>query len=232
MGARFTSIKQALIEQLHNGELVMGSKTPSENQLAQQYNVSRMTARRALTELVNEGYLLRVQGAGTFVADSRPVGSMFAVRAIDTEIVERGQQYHAVVHSQTLIRANADQAGLLAVELDSDLYQLEVVHFADNTPLQFEQRLILPAWASGFLDEDFTAQTASAYLTAQAPLTEADTLVEAVLPSETVVEALLISPSEPCLKVSRRTYSTQGLVSFACLFHPGSRYRLGGHLAF
>ncbi len=232
MGARFADIKQALLEQIHNGELAMGSKTPSENQLAQRFGVSRMTARRAVTELVDEGYLLRMQGAGTFVADSRPVGSMFAVRAIDTEIAERGQGYCARVLCQTSMHADADQASVLGVEQGGELYCLEVVHFADDIPLQFEQRLILPAWAEGFLSWDFTAQTASAYLSAQAPLTEADTLIEAVLPTRKVCEALAINQGEPCLKISRRTYSTQGLVSFARLYHPGSRYRLGGHLAF
>ena len=45
-----------------------GDQVPSENQLAQQHGVSRMTARRALSEMVDEGILLRSQGLGTFVS--------------------------------------------------------------------------------------------------------------------------------------------------------------------
>ena len=40
--------------------------------LAERYQVSRMTARRALTELVEEGILIRTQGLGTFVSDHDP----------------------------------------------------------------------------------------------------------------------------------------------------------------
>ena len=45
-----------------------------------------MTARRAITELVNEGILVRSQGLGTFVSDHRPMSSMLEIRSIHDEI--------------------------------------------------------------------------------------------------------------------------------------------------
>lgn len=56
---------RALIEQ----ELEIGSQLPTEKEIAQIYDVSRITVRQALASLADEGYVERRQGAGTFVAD-------------------------------------------------------------------------------------------------------------------------------------------------------------------
>ena len=62
MQARYLQIKTAILDSIEAGNMKPGDKVPSENQLTNTYAVSRMTARRALTELVEEGILLRSQG--------------------------------------------------------------------------------------------------------------------------------------------------------------------------
>lgn len=232
MSARFVAIKKQLLTQIHSGTVAIGAKVASENQLAQQHGVSRMTARKALTELVNEGYLLRVQGAGTFVADSRPLSSMLTIRSIDEEICERGQRYRSEVLTQKHSAASDSEAACLGLNEGDELCQLDVIHFADDVPVQLEQRLIHPHWAEQFMAQDFSRQTASQYLSRQAPLTQADHVVEAIVPDNKVSAALQIDQRQPCLLVTRRTYSSLGIVSYARLYHPGNRYRLGGHLDF
>lgn len=51
-----------------------GDKIPSETELAEIYNVSRITVRRAVSELCDEGYLAKHQGKGTFVTHRRSPG--------------------------------------------------------------------------------------------------------------------------------------------------------------
>ena len=65
---KFTQIKQFIFEQIESGNWLEKQRVPSENELATQFAVSRMTARRALQELTDEGVLSRSQGSGTFVA--------------------------------------------------------------------------------------------------------------------------------------------------------------------
>ncbi|MBL4908494.1 MAG: GntR family transcriptional regulator, partial [Alteromonadaceae bacterium] len=64
--AKFIIIKQYICQQIESGQWPQHAKVPSENELALQFNVSRMTARRALQELTEQGILVRSQGAGTF----------------------------------------------------------------------------------------------------------------------------------------------------------------------
>ena len=65
-----------------------------------------------------------------------------------------------------------------------------------------------------------------------APLTEAKHTIEAKMADVAQLALLEIAAVEPCLQITRRTWSRQGVVSFARLVHPGSRFRLGGHLTF
>jgi GntR family transcriptional regulator len=65
----YMQIQEALEAQIRSGQLPPGSRVPSELELVAQYNVSRMTARKALDGLVARGQLFRQQGKGTFVAE-------------------------------------------------------------------------------------------------------------------------------------------------------------------
>jgi GntR family histidine utilization transcriptional repressor len=83
-----------------------------------------------------------------------------------------------------------------------------------------------------YLQQDFSSHTPHEYLSAVAPLTEAKHTVEAIMANELLQQRLAIAATEPCLQILRRTWSRQGVVSFARLVHPGSKFKLGGHLTF
>ena len=230
--ARFVQIKSALLDQIERGEMCPGDKVLSENQLAASFGVSRMTARRALTELVTEGTLARSQGLGTFVSDSRPMSSILEIRSIDDEIIQRGHRYSNQVLAVQTIQTSEQQSVWLGVALDSLVFQTKVVHLENGLVIQLEDRLVNPALAPQYIEQDFTHTTANHYLSKVAPLTQADHSVEAILPDKKLALILNIDIAQPCLKLSRRTYSSKGIVSYACLYHPGNRYRIGGHLDF
>lgn len=56
------------MEKISNGEYLMDSKIPSEQELCELYEISRPTVRQAISELTNNGYLYKKKGKGTFVA--------------------------------------------------------------------------------------------------------------------------------------------------------------------
>lgn len=64
----YYQIKEALQEMIDNSELSPGNPVPSERDLCERFAISRMTAGKAVTALVNEGILYRERGRGTFVA--------------------------------------------------------------------------------------------------------------------------------------------------------------------
>ncbi|NDO75834.1 MULTISPECIES: histidine utilization repressor [Shewanella] len=230
--AKFARIKQYISDRIESGEWVEHSRVPSENQLAELFECSRMTARRALTELVDNGVLERSQGLGTFVAEFKSQSSMLSIRNIADEIKARGHGYSVQVLELTAIEALAPIAIALGLETGSRVFYSVLVHCEEGLPLQLEERFVNPQLIPDYLQQDFNLQTPHEYLSQVAPLTEARHTIEAIVANEQIRARLTIPASEPCLQILRRTWSRQGMVSFARLIHPGSRFRLGGHLTF
>lgn len=229
---QFIRIKASLLAAIEQGDYAPGAQVLSENQLADKHGVSRMTARRALTELVDEGILARSQGAGTFVCDQRPMSSMLTIRGIRDEVLARGHDYQCHVLAQKSVPADSYAASCFGVAEHVSLFHSLILHLENQIPIQLESRLVNPAMAPDYLEQNFTAVTVNQYLNTIAPLTEAEHSVEAVLATAQQAGYLQIAATIPCLQIHRRTYSRRGVVSLARLIHPGNRYRLGGHLHF
>ena len=232
MAAKFEQIKSFILNAIESGEWQENDLVPSENKLAEQFEVSRMTARRALEELSAQGILVRTKGSGTYVASLKGQGSMFEIKDIADEIKGRGHEYHSQVLELETIQAIAPIAIALGVDIDSEVFRSVIVHFDNNKPVQVEERFINPDLAPEYLQQDFATTTPHEYLSKVAPLTEARHTIEAISPSEQVCEWLQMYNPEPCLQLIRRTSSKSGVVCFARIIYPGSSYRLGGQLTF
>lgn len=73
----YQNILNDLILKIESNELKLGSRLPSEQQLSETYNVSRITIRRALQELEKRGYILKQQGRGSFVTNQEVDSELF-----------------------------------------------------------------------------------------------------------------------------------------------------------
>ncbi len=226
---RYLQLKELIIGQISAGELRPRDRVPSENELVDATGVSRMTANRALRELGNEGYVERVAGVGTFVSDLKAASHVLEVRNIADEIKRRGHSHSATVLRQEKSIADSDTAKALQIDEGDAVFRLVLIHYENAIPIQVEQRFVLTEFAPGCLEQDFTAMTPSAYLSAISPLQEAEHVVRAVMPDVNTKEWLDMSADEPCLLVSRRTWAHGRPVSFARLYHPGRRFELSGH---
>jgi GntR family histidine utilization transcriptional repressor len=227
---KFTQIKQFIFEQIESGNWLEKQRVPSENELATQFAVSRMTARRALQELTDEGVLSRSQGSGTFVACFKSQSSLMEIRNIADEIRDAGFTYSASVIEISKTIADENIAVDLDIALGDAVYFSKILHKQNDVAIQLEQRFVNAALVPEYINQDFSTITAHEYLSQEAPLTEATHQIEAVIAESKISELLAITSQQPCLQVKRRTWSRAGVVSLAILTSPGDKYRLGGHL--
>ncbi len=226
---RYQQLKDLIIGRISSGELQPSDRVPSENELVEAMNVSRMTANRALRELNDEGYVDRIAGRGTFVSDFRSQSHLLEVQNIADEIAGRGHTHSSRVIRQSRQHARGEVARALHVEQGTDIFHLLLVHYENKVPVQVEDRHIVASFAPGCLEQDFERLTPSAYLTSVAPLQEAEQVVRASMPNRAVSQHLEMAEGEPALVVIRRTWSKGRPVTFGRLHHPGSRYELTGH---
>ncbi|WP_025739602.1 histidine utilization repressor [Salinivibrio socompensis] len=223
---RYQQIKNFIQENIEARVWPVGTRIPTEYELCDQFNVSRMTVNKAVRDLVAEGLLERTPRLGTFVSEPKAESPLMDIRNIADEVNARGQSYHSDIHTLKRISAPADVAMRLGVMVGTSVFYSEIVHYGDAIPLQLEQRWINPVLAPDYLAQDFNQTTPNEYLSTVCPVNTIEHTVEAIQATPAIQQVLAMRSDEPCLLLHRRTWSQQTLVSAALLYHPGSRYKL------
>lgn len=224
----YQQAKAHIVSQIASGKWRPNARILSEHELARMFGISRMTANRAMTELANEGHIVRVAGVGTFVAAEKPQGHLLEIRNIADEIAARGHQHQARVVVHESVSAPPRLAIEFGIRTRDPLFHSVVVHLENGEPIQVEDRYVNPESAPRYLDVDLTRRTANEYLTEVAPLATAEHVVSAVTPSREIAKLLHMKAGEPALLLHRRTWSQRSVASTADLYHPGTRYNLAG----
>jgi GntR family histidine utilization transcriptional repressor len=225
----YQGIKDFILGRIHSGEWAEGHQVPSENELAREFKVARMTANRALRELTAEKVITRVQGAGTFVARPKYESTLVAIRSISDEIATRGHRHRASVLALGAAVADAVLAEEMQVKAGSPIFHSRLVHFENEEPVQLEERWVNPAAAPDYALQDFSQITPNQYLVRVAPLSRVEYRIEAALPETETRAHLAMVDDEPCLVLHRRTWTQKLVASVANLWHPGNRFRFTGH---
>lgn len=229
---KFETIVQFARRRIHSGAWTPGERAPSENALSEQFGVSRMTARRALDQLARSGDIVRRRGAGSFIADDSVRSSYLVVRNIADEVIDAGQRYGSRVVRHRAITCDAEIAAALELERGATVYHSIIAHLADDEAVQLEYRYVRPDAAPGYLEADLAVETPNHYLQRICPLVEARQEIAAAMPKAAQCELMGIRRNEPCLLITRTTWAKCGLVSYARILAPSSRYRLMGRLQF
>ncbi|MDR5865680.1 histidine utilization repressor [Halomonas koreensis] len=226
----YLKIQQHLLEKIHGGDWPPHHQIPPEEQLARDFGVSRMTANKAIRDLVQQGYLTRQPGVGTFVTDHKAESSLVEVHNIAAEVAGRGHAYDSQVLAAEALDANDEVSMRLGVRLGTRVFHTLIVHREDGVPIQLEDRYVNPREVPHYLATDFSRQTPNEVLEAACPISDVEHVVEAVLVDPTTAERLEMAADQPCLRMIRRTWSGDHLVSYARLLHPGDRYKLRSSL--
>src|SRR5450755_5198057 len=92
----YQKLKEHVLQNIRSGAWRAGERVPSEHELVREFKVSRMTANRALRELMRSGVLARVAGVGTFVGDFKAAAHPLQIRNIAEEIRNRGHRHRAL----------------------------------------------------------------------------------------------------------------------------------------
>jgi GntR family histidine utilization transcriptional repressor len=221
-------IKRFVLDKIDSGVWPEGFHVPSETELAKAFGTARMTVHGALHDLAASGILTRRPGAGTRVARRRPQSTLLEIRNIHDEIAERGHRHVAKVHRLAAKTCNLETATELELPPGSMAFQSIIVHCEDDRPIQIENRFVRPAFAPGYLDQDFTRATPYEFLMGLGPLDEVEHIIQSLMPDRATRVLLKMPEGEPVLHVRRRTWSGGVVVSSARLIHPGFSYSLVG----
>src|SRR5512143_2278562 len=215
----YSRIQEHIAELILSGKLAPDTKIQSEREYSEDLGVSRMTVRRALTELVNEGLLERKHGSGTYVA--KPKVTYESAELVN--YVEAMRQRNIATASQLLefseIVASRRLAELLKIEIGNPIYRVDLLRFANRVPVILE-RVFFPCVRFPKLEEwDLEKSSIYDLLTSvyNVELGRISQTVEAIAAVDTVAQQLRIEENAPLLMLSRIIYKkeTEEVVLFS-----------------
>jgi GntR family transcriptional regulator len=201
-------IQQALLEQMQQGLLKPGQQLPTETELAQQYQVSRITAKRALDDLVRQGRAFRRQGRGTFVAQTR-IREISGFRSFSEDIRARGLVPGAQVLRFEDIEPDPETCTHLRLEAGERVYLLKRLRLADDDPVAVETAYLPCHICPGLIHEELNNQSLYAILMEkyQVVPTWADAEIEAMPATKEDALLLKLKVGQPVLAAHRVTFS-------------------------
>jgi len=195
--------------------------------LAARGGVSRLTVQRAIRDLVSEGYLKRLQGAGTFVADRPQHFSLFEVRDLAEEARMRGAKPETDVLVQRRVVPDERVRTLMELPIDTPCFHAVLLQRADHAPLAIEERYARCDIFTDFLEQNFEKQSVYAYFQRFTALGEVETILHAVIPNKQYRHWLEIAAGEPCLYLERRNRMKGEIVTLTRFTYAGADFSLG-----
>ena len=228
--AKYQKIYQYLLDQIHSKSICPGDKLPNENDLAEIFQVHRMTVRQATDKLVNDNMVVRKRGKGTFLLAESPPMLTRSLEGISTyydDVVKAGLVPRYKTLEAQIVTADLQVAANLGLSANEQVVYIKRLMLASSVPLVVE-RCYLPAslFASILKLELNTMLYQILREEYGYNLTKSRQELMAVLPSEAERKLLKISSNCPCISVEGVVYSDTGIpIEFTRSLYRGDKYR-------
>lgn len=130
----YKQVSHIISEGIRKGELAVGEKLPSELELMKDFNVSRITIRGAISELVADGLLIRSQGKGTFVAPQKKLQSANDIKGLTDSCRQAGKVLKSQVLSVDYAYPTHADSEFLNIDESQQVLEIKRLRFIDGHP--------------------------------------------------------------------------------------------------
>jgi len=226
-------LKEALKRLLESKDYKPGDRFLSENEIAKEYGVSRMTARRVMDDLSKEGLILRVPGKGSFVTKRKFVEKLTELVGFTQDMERKGYVPGTRVLQRDLIYPPKEVQEILQLERGEKVLVLRRVRYASAEPVALQTAYVPLKFFPGIENVDF--EKASLYATfkrfGKPPAWAKQDMEAIVIQDLEQAELLGVAPGSPGLVSERLTYDLDGNpIEFTITIFRGDKYRFTVHL--
>jgi len=224
----YTQIENYIKEKILSEELKPYDLIPSEPVLAKMFEVSRMTARSAVDNLVNNGFVYRVKGKGTFVNHKKFDRGERGLKSFSEEMIERGLKPSHELLNFSIIEASYAHAKWLNCDKCDKIYQIERLMLANDMPMAYEIIYREVKVTPGLTKNDFQGKSVYKQLEdLNIKIDHADQQVEAILPHQSIADLLGLEINNGVLLIKSVTYTkNQEIVQFTKSYYRADQYAL------
>ncbi|MGC3939846.1 GntR family transcriptional regulator [Roseobacter sp. EG26] len=230
-GPRYLQLRQRLSEGVDQGILKAGSSLPPERELAAITNLSRVTVRKAIQALAEDGVIVQKQGSGSFVASDTPKfeQSLSRLTSFSEDMSRRGMASTSIWLERGVFMPSPDEVLALALTADASVSRIARLRTADNKPMAIERASL----STEMLPNPLIVETSLYEVLEKAGLRPIRALqkISAINLAEDNANLLEVSPGEAGLRIERTSYLADGrVVEFTQSIYRGDTYNFVAEL--
>jgi len=206
-------LKSILQGQIQSGELLPDSRLYSEHELCKMFGVSRTVVREALSELVHDRFIYRIQGKGTFISGRKEeqdyAGSNIGFSG---EMIGKGRKVLTKILEQKLADPGEREHRMLRLNGPQRVVQIRRLMYIDDKPRLLVDMSFPADLVSGFENVNLSNRSIYDVLRRRYGLvpTSSERWIEAILPTDQQAALLNISPDTPLLGIESCAYLADG----------------------
>lgn len=224
---RYIQIEEELRGIIAAQELGPYEQVPSEAELCKRFDVSRMTARKALDRLVGDGMLFRQAGKGTFVAPPKIAHGPSQQLSFSAAMLALGLRHSTRVLATGMVPAPSNIALALNLPFGAPAVFVRRLRLVENIPAAIHMAYLLPRFAS-LLDADLTGSLYDLMVALGERVEQARDMVEAVAASREDAVVLKVAAGSPLIFIHGVAYSASlEPLRYSEALYCGNRFRFG-----
>jgi GntR family transcriptional regulator len=207
----YHQLEEYIKRQIENGILQEEAIIPSEREYAETFQISRMTVRQAINNLVSLGYLMRQKGRGTFVNKKKVEQELQGMTSFTEDMLSRGMKPSSSLLSFQIIPAENKIALGLRIDENKSVYKIKRIRLADGAPMALETAYIPVEIVPGLTEENSNLSLYQ-YIEENLSLSisEATQEIEASIAGSLDAKPLAINEGDPVLLIERISYLENG----------------------
>lgn len=224
-GPLYMRLRRLIEEAVASGLLKDGEALPTERDIAELADLSRVTVRRAVDDLVKQGRLIRRHGSGTFVAGgvSRVEQSLSQLTSFTEDMARRGLKARSEWLERGVVAPSPDEMMVLGLSVGGRVTRLERLRIAGDVPMAIERASII----SEFLPDPMVVEGSlyDALGKRSARPIRATQRIAARNVDEREAELLQVRPGDASLYIERVSYLPGGrIIEFTRSIYRGDAY--------
>lgn len=205
-------IQRTLIQEIRQGHYDLDGRLPSERELSERFNVSRMTARQALQGLLQKGWAYTQAGKGTYIRRLSFRQDLARLTSFSEDMRAFGLEPSSKTLKAHHLPASAEVAAKLGIESGTSVVEIRRVRLANRQPVAIETCYLIDALVPGLLDRhDFARESLYSVLQYDYGFTldHADQTIRARIATDEEAELLAMTDEDHpvVLQLSRVTYT-------------------------
>jgi len=224
-GPLYLQLRRWIEDAVHSGAIKPGDALPSERDLAARVDMSRVTVRKAVQDLVREGILVQRHGSGTYVAQqpNRVEQSLSQLTSFTEDMARRGMTVRSVWLDRGTYPPSPEEMVALGLSATDAVARIARLRLTGDTPLAIERAALS---ARLLPDPEAVGTSLYAHLgkTGNRPV-RAIQRIRAVSLSDDDAKLLDVAPGVASLHVERTSYLASGrVVEFTRSIYRGDTY--------